>query len=52
MLLRVSSGYLLGTIETDLGTGLLPYTDLKDYIQDIFDIHQARDLAHRLGSIA
>jgi hypothetical protein len=32
--------------------GLLPYTELmKDHIQDIFDVHQAIDLAHHLGSM-
>jgi len=31
---------------------LLPYTELmKDHVQDIFDVHQARDLAYRLGGI-
>lgn len=33
--------------------GLLPDTELsKDYVQNIFDVHQARDFAHCLGSIA
>lgn len=33
--------------------GLLPNTELsKDYVQNIFDIHQARDFAHGLRSIA
>jgi hypothetical protein len=43
-----------GTITTDLVQGyLLPYTILtKDDIQDIFNVHQARDLAHCPESIA
>jgi hypothetical protein len=33
--------------------GLLPNTELsKNYVQNIFDVDQARDLAHSLGSIA
>jgi hypothetical protein len=33
--------------------GLLSYTELsKDYVQNIFDVHYARDFAHGLGSIA
>jgi len=40
------------TIETRLWYGLLPYTELtKDHIQDVFNVHQARDLAYRLGGI-
>ena len=36
-----------------IDVGLLPYTELtKDHVQDIFSVHQARDLAYGLGSIA
>jgi len=37
----------------DPDKGLLPYAELaKDDIQDIFGVHQSRDLAYRLCSIA
>jgi hypothetical protein len=45
----VVSPYLMGAPRDYL----LPYTELtKDYVQDVFDVHQTRDLAYRLSSIA
>ena len=38
--------------ETGL-VGLLPYTELtKDYIKDVFEVHQTGDLDYRLGGIS
>ncbi len=40
------------TVLNQYSKGLLPYAELtKDHFQDVFNVHEARDLAYSLGGI-